>query len=105
METNTGAIEDPHISPDYEKSLLNVYTDFTDYCTERSNSLDILGRDWAPLPKSFSPEKRLRMGNSAQNQEEMPTWIPVITRSAFGVQGVLGSRIDGDSFFFGAAEL
>lgn len=111
VETDTSAEEhtreDPRISPDYEKSLLDVYTDFINYCVERSRSLDILCRYWAPLPKPLSLEERIRVGDSVLNwpKEELPSWIPPISRSAFGEpRGVLAGRINGDSFV-GAAEL
>ena len=102
-ESNTDAImEDPRISPDYDKSLLDVYADFMSYCVEKSTSLDILCRYWAPLPKPLSLEEALKQGNSGRMQEEMPTWIPFISRSAFGEpHGVLGGRINGDSFVGG----
>ena len=38
------AKEDPRISPDYDKCLLDVYIDFMDYCIEKSRSLDIISR-------------------------------------------------------------
>lgn len=38
------AKEDDRISPDYDKSLLDVYTDFMDYCIEKSQTLDIICR-------------------------------------------------------------
>jgi hypothetical protein len=92
--------EDPRISPNYEKSVLDVYTDFIDYCVEKSNSLDILCRDWAPLPK-LNPEQRIRIGDPARSlpEEEVPSWIPLISRSAFGEpHDILGGRLYGDSF-------
>jgi hypothetical protein len=108
VETDTRAKErardDPRISPDYEKSLLDVYTDFIDYCIERSGSLDILCRGWAPLPMPESVEEILKRGISPRG-EELPSWIPLISRAAFGAPHVLDNgRINGDSFV-GAAEL
>jgi len=103
-EENTNAImEDPRISPDYDKTLLDVYADFMNYCIERSHSLDILCRYWAPLPKPLTPEQALKQGNSRRDrEEEMPTWIPFISRSAFGEpHAVLGGRVNGDSFVGG----
>lgn len=101
-ENTDDIIEDPRISPDYDKSLLDVYADFMNYCVEKSQSLDILCRYWAPLPK-LTPEQALKLGNSGRDKEEkMPTWIPFISRSAFGEpHGVLGGRVNGDSFVGG----
>jgi hypothetical protein len=111
VETDTRAKErardDPRISPDYEKSLLDVYTDFIEYCIDRSGSLDILCRSWAPLPKPENVEEILRRGTRgiSPRGEELPSWIPLISRSAFGAPHVLRQgRINGDSFV-GAAEL
>jgi hypothetical protein len=42
---------DDRIAPDYEKSLTDVCADFMEYCIETSDSLDILCRHWAPMPK------------------------------------------------------
>tara|TARA_R110002060_G_scaffold56615_7_gene66994 strand:- start:171 stop:929 length:759 start_codon:yes stop_codon:yes gene_type:complete len=44
--THAGPIAtgDERISPDYEKCLLDVYTDFMDYCITKSKSLDIICR-------------------------------------------------------------
>lgn len=102
IEENTDAImEDPRISPDYDKTLLDVYADFMNYCIEKSQSLDILCRYWAPLPK-LTPEQKIKLGNSGRDKEEMPTWVPFISHSAFGEpHGVLGGRVNGDSFVGG----
>lgn len=77
-----------------------------DYCVETSNSLDILCQDWTPLPKS-SPEQRITIGYPVRSlpEEELPSWISLISRSAFGEpHDILGGRVHGDSFV-GAAGL
>jgi hypothetical protein len=104
-EENTNVpviVEDSRISPDYDKTLFDVYADFMHYCIEKSQSLDILCRYWAPLPKQLTPEQVLALGNSGRDKEEMPTWVPFISHSAFGEpHGVLGGRVNGDSFVGG----
>ena len=50
---------DIRISPDYDKSIIDVYADFMDYCIETSNSLDILCRHWAPTPRKRQAVKKL----------------------------------------------
>lgn len=71
---------DPRISPNYQKSLPEICADFVDYCIDKSGSLDIICRHWAPVNK------------------EMPTWISFITNSAFGgPQFALHGRRNGDS--------
>jgi hypothetical protein len=103
VEHTDSILEDPRISPDYDKSLLDVYADFMNYCVEKSQSLDIMCRYWAPLPKPLTPEQALKLGSSGRDKEEkMSTWIPFISRSAFGEpHGVLGGRVNGDSFVGG----
>ena len=102
------AMEDARIAPDYTKSLFDVYADFIDYCIEKSQSLDILCRYWAPLPKP-SVEEALKSGDTGRRvrtkeelKQEMPSWVPFIEKSAFGEpQGVLGGRMNGDSLVGG----
>lgn len=80
---------DHRLLPAYQNSLLDVYTDFIDYCIETSQSLDILLRHWAPPERSFS-ELLTR---------QLPTWIPSIDRSSHGTasQRIRG-RSNGDGF-------
>jgi hypothetical protein len=71
---------DPRIAPNYQKSLLDVYTDFMHYCIEKSRSLNIICRYWASVPKQASPSEPLhRRPRGYSAEEAMPTWIPFIT--------------------------
>jgi hypothetical protein len=90
---------DSRLSPDYEKSLTDVCADFMEYCIERSGSLDILCRHWAPRPKELTPLQKLAMEKEGPRKEEnMPTWIPSIEGHAFGSPlGVLNGRKNGDA--------
>lgn len=89
---------DPRLLPIYKKKcLLDVYTDFIQYCVEKSQSLDILLRHWAhPNPprreKHFVPDKE-------EDEGPLPTWIPLIQKSSYGTpsQRVRG-RTNGQSF-------
>lgn len=40
---------DPSIAPDYDRSILDVFTDFILHCCRRSGSLNIICRPWAPV--------------------------------------------------------
>lgn len=83
---------DKRIEPKYQKCLRDVCADFTAYCIDtsenKSKSLDILCRHWAPKPKP-----------SVYNPiVEMPSWILTTDGNAFGgpKQSHKG-RVNGDS--------
>ncbi|PQE11085.1 heterokaryon incompatibility -domain-containing protein [Rutstroemia sp. NJR-2017a BVV2] len=92
---------DPRIRPDYQKSLLDVYADFMEYCIDKSQSLDILLRNWAPMAKE-TLRQRLD-SDRAPPQIEMPSWVPDIKWSPFGPpdKKQIG-RMYGDSFVDGS---
>lgn len=84
---------DKRIEANYRKCLRDVCADFIEYCIERSNSLDILCRHWAPPPKP-SPHSEM---------VDMPSWILPITGHAFGgPQQSQKGRVNGDSFVGGS---
>lgn len=84
---------DKRIEANYRKCLRDVCADFIEYCIERSNSLDILCRHWAPLHKQ-SPHTEM---------VDMPSWILPITGDAFGgPQQSQKGRVNGDSFVGGS---
>lgn len=83
---------DERLVPAYQNSLLDVYTDFIEYCIDKSQSLDILLRHWAPSEKS---EKLAEI----VNHEDLPTWIPSIHKSSYGAPSQRArGRSNGDSF-------
>jgi hypothetical protein len=114
---------DSRIAVDYDKSWTDSCADFMEYCIEKSNSLDILCRHWAPGPKKatmkekFDLEKKKqrksgevgspRSGNGVgfENDipgETMPSWILPINGHAYGgPQGVHNGRINADSLVGG----
>jgi hypothetical protein len=83
---------DHRIIPNYDKTLVEICTDFIEYCVEKSDSLDILVRHWAPAPKK-------RVLDPDTPPQKMPTWVSLITGSAFGdPEAALQGRSNGDSF-------
>ena len=70
----------PGFQPDYCKSVLDVYSQFTSACARTSGSLDIICRPWAPRKKTpwqdtfVDPDLRFRV----------PSWIPVRGDLPFG---------------------
>jgi hypothetical protein len=91
---------DQRVAPDYDKPLVDVCADFVDYCIEKSQSLDIICRHWAPdLAASIQLETMTfeRVGNMNE-EEKMPSWIPSISGQAYsGPSGVLKPRTNSDS--------
>ncbi|KAH8590712.1 heterokaryon incompatibility protein-domain-containing protein [Bisporella sp. PMI_857] len=74
-----------NIIPNYGKSLADLFTEFIESCVNNSKSLDIICRNWAPVPKPGEPV--------------MPSWISLISSSAFGEpEAALQGRSNGDSF-------
>lgn len=77
---------------DYRKDSVEVYKDFTRFCIESSQSLDILCRPWAmkidppkfPLPALPAPK--------------LPSWIPLLSDSEFGTPDeVYSGRKNGEN--------
>ena len=87
---------DTRIIPNYDKSLADICTDFVDYCVEKSGSLDIIARHWAPVTQG---RRRSLSGQLPDTQHlTMPTWISLITGSAFGApEAALQGRSNADS--------
>jgi len=96
---------DDRIAPDYEKSLMDVYADFMEYCVETSKSLDILCRHWAPMQKRLTKRQKLQLiieGREEEKKEHMPTWIPSIEGHVYGKPlGVFEGRKNADSLVGG----
>jgi hypothetical protein len=95
---------DNRIAPDYEKSLTDVCADFMEYCIETSDSLDILCRHWAPMPKRLTKREKLQLKIEGRQEEKehMPTWIPSIEGHVYGEPlGVFEGRKNADSLVGG----
>ncbi len=83
---------DHRITPNYAKSPAHIFTDFVAYCVDKSQSLDIICRHWAPVLDSKKEALSLDTPSS------MPTWVSSITGSAFGSpEAALQGRSNGDS--------
>ncbi|KAI0533968.1 heterokaryon incompatibility protein-domain-containing protein [Xylaria digitata] len=79
--------------PNYERDLLEVYTDFLEWVVHSTGSLDMICRQWA------TPE-RTRSGGRKNPTPlvTLPSWIQTIQKSTWGNQEQgLNGRINGDS--------
>lgn len=86
---------DMRITPNYNKEEAEIFGDFIDYCIETSESLDIICRHWAPAPKG---RRRNTSTTDLDAPRDSPTWVSVITGSAFGGPEVLlEGRCNADS--------
>ena len=92
----------PSLRVDYQKDMLQVFTDFIAFCVHRSDSLDIICRKWAPSRriKRIRVADRPRYRGRAPPLEEihLPSWIGLLKDSAFGLPNVVPpSRVAGNS--------
>ena len=89
--------------PDYGKSMVEVYRDFTEYCVSTSRSIDIICRHWAPAEwsKTATLDKRVqrkKKGEKPTFTPKMPSWVPLLTDSPYGAPHQdQRSRVNGDS--------
>ncbi|KAL8694774.1 MAG: hypothetical protein Q9218_000620 [Villophora microphyllina] len=91
---------DRSINPDYNKSAIEVYRDFTKFCVEKSNSVDIICRHWAPVVEKKRSLDRLKKTRKPKDEllAKIPSWVPVLTGSPIGdPQYVPDRRSNGDS--------
>ncbi|KAH7091425.1 heterokaryon incompatibility protein-domain-containing protein [Paraphoma chrysanthemicola] len=79
--------------PNYEKDILEVYTDFLVWVVATTDSLDIICRQWA------IPEREKAGGRKNPTPLiALPSWIQTITKSPWGYQEQgFNGRINGDS--------
>ena len=89
--------------PDYTKSMIEVYRDFTKYCVATSRSIDIICRHWAPAGWSNSAIVGIRLPKKKKRERprvnaKMPSWVPQLKDSPFGdPRQVPPGRVNGDS--------
>ncbi|KAL8788307.1 MAG: hypothetical protein Q9195_007363 [Heterodermia aff. obscurata] len=89
--------------PDYRKSMIEVYRDFTKYCVATSGSIDIICRHWAPAGLSDSATVGVRILRKRKREKpkvnaKMPSWVPQLKDSPFGgPRQVPPGRVNGDS--------
>lgn len=80
-------------APNYEKDILEVYTDFLEWVVSETQSLDVLCRQWA-IPERTKPGGR----KNPTPLITLPSWIQTITKSPWGFQEqAFNGRINGDS--------
>lgn len=91
------------LAPDYHKSMIEVYRDFTRFCIETSGSVDIICRHWAPFGrKASATTETIRISRKKKRKEnpnvKMPSWVPSLDGSPFGnPESALNGRVHGDS--------
>ena len=90
--------------PDYKKTIIEVYKDFTEYCVSTSGSIDIICRPWAPdEPSKSATLENVRIQRKKKEEKQIvklkrPSWVPLLTDSAYGAPHQdQRSRVNGDS--------
>ncbi|KAI8947025.1 heterokaryon incompatibility protein-domain-containing protein [Xylaria longipes] len=79
--------------PNYERDLLEVYTDLLEWVVHSTGSLDMICRQWA-APERTKPGGR----KNPTRLVTLPSWIQTIQKSTWGTQEQgLNGRINGDS--------
>jgi hypothetical protein len=91
----------PLLTPDYSRSLLDIYSQFITHCCHKSGSLDIICRPWAPVQRPWSP---MTMGTAQQQQREtLPSWIATRDRLPYGTTSrASGHRLNGQPLVGGS---
>ncbi|KAJ4362260.1 hypothetical protein N0V83_010353 [Neocucurbitaria cava] len=86
-----GVVKPPQ--PNYQRDILEVYSDFLEWVVYSSQSLDILCRHWA-IPEREKPGGR----KNPTPLITLPSWIQTILKSPWGYQEQsFNGRINGDS--------
>lgn len=91
------------LAPDYNKTIEEVYRDFTRFCIQTSRSIDIICRHWAPSRrKASATTDPIRITGKKKRKEKpnvkMPSWVPSLDGSPFGnPESALNGRVHGDS--------
>ena len=82
----------PSFRIDYQKNILQVFTDFVAFCVYGSNSLDLICRKWAPNRRAKVTgvaDSLLHRGRSSLLEEiHLPSWIGLLKDSAYGIPHV-----------------
>ena len=92
----------PSLKVDYQKNMLQVFTDFIAFCVHGSDSLDIICRKWAPNRRikriRVADRPRYRGGRVPLEDVQLPSWIGLLKDSAFGLPNAgPPSRVAGNS--------
>jgi hypothetical protein len=80
------ARDDPQkeLKPSQKKSLLEVFTEFVRYCVQKSRSLDMICRHWAPSRTTLPPPPNKPLERFKNRKTTLPSWIRQLDDSAFG---------------------
>jgi hypothetical protein len=80
------ARDDPQkeLKPSQKKSLLEVFTEFVRYCVQKSRSLDMICRHWAPSRTTLPPPPNKPLDRLKNRKTTLPSWIRQLDDSAFG---------------------
>ena len=82
----------PSLRIDYQKNILQVFTEFVAFCIYGSDSLDIICRKWAPNRRAKVTgvaDSLLHRGRSSLLEEiHLPSWIGLLKDSAYGIPHV-----------------
>lgn len=93
----------PSLRPDYTKSSVVVYMEFVQHCIVARGSLDIICRNWAlpirELPFRWTRENTSGLLGQSRNRvgrKMLPSWIGLVSNSAFGPPSRFTGRFNGD---------
>ena len=79
----------PSFKIDYQKNILQVFTDFVAFCVYGSESLDIICRKWAPNRRAkvlrVADRPRYRGRRPPLEEINLPSWIGLLKDSAYGL--------------------
>ena len=82
----------PSFRVDYQKNILQVFTDFVAFSIDGSNSLDVICRKWAPNRRAkvsrVADRPRYRERWSPLGGVHLPSWIGLLKDSAYGIPHV-----------------
>ena len=98
----SGKSSRPSFRVDYQKNILQVFTDFVAFSIDGSNSLDIICRKWAPNHRAkvsrVADQPGYRERWSSLEEIHLPSWIGLLKDSAYGMSHVGAQvRVAGNS--------
>ncbi|KAM5343497.1 hypothetical protein ACJ41O_012034 [Fusarium nematophilum] len=97
--------EVPSLHPNYTRTPVQAYMEFVRHCVVARGTLDIICRNWA-LPLGDSPTRPSRGGfnsdtylshDQSLGAKSIPSWIGLVSNSAFGPPSKFTGRLNGDS--------
>lgn len=70
------------LQPNTNKSLLQVYTEFIEYCVQHLHSFNMICRFWAPKDKVII--KEISQQDTRRFESHLPSWIKCLEHSTYG---------------------